>query len=337
MSEAFKLKVGILVVGAVVLTVLTVVWLGSAERWAEKISCVTYFSESVLGLDEGSQVRYRGIPFGHVSRITIAPDREHVAVHFEVHVSHIDPETVTTLRNLSKEDWTKNGLRMRVASQGFTGVKLLEGDVLDPRAYPVEPLPFKLPRNFIPSAPSTFTNLERSAMRIIGSIEEADIKGVAESIKSLMASVERLTNEARGRMSDVSLFLEAARKTLETFEKEIGPLAASTAQTMKNVDRLTAAAEGALQEMNLPKLTAEVQSLARKLDQTADRFATVAERIGASAEGVAGTAQDLRGDLRGPLLELERTLQSIRALVDYLERNPAAVIQGRTPRDGGGR
>lgn len=330
MSEALKLKVGLLVVGAVILLLLTVVWLGTSDVWKEKITCVTYFSESVVGLNEGSVVRFRGVPFGIISRISIAHDREHVAITFEVHVEDLDVETIRTLKNLDKEDWTKNGLRMRIGSQGFTGLKFLEGDVLDPKAYPPEPLIFKPPRNYIPSAPSAFANLERSAVRILQSVEEADIQGIATSIKTLIASLDRLIQDARGKMDTVANVLETARTALVTLEKEIGPLAASARETMKsaegtmrNIDKLAVTTESTLREMQLPETMKNVNATLAKVGEATDK-------IGSAADSMAGTFQDLRGDVRGPLVEMERTLQTLRTFLDYMERNPAALIHGRT-------
>jgi paraquat-inducible protein B len=330
MSEALKLKVGLLVVGAVILLLLTVIWLGTSDLWKEKITCVTYFSESVVGLAEGSIVRFRGVPFGHISRISIAHDREHVVITFEVHIEDLDVETIRTLKNLDKEDWNKNGLRMRIGSQGFTGLKFLEGDILDPRAYPPEPLIFKPPRNYIPSAPSAFANLERSAVRILQSIEEADIKGIATSIKTLIGSLDRLIVDARGRMDALSGVLESARSALVTLEKEISPLAASAQETlrsadgtMKSMDKLAVTAETTLREMQLPETMKNVNATLTKVGEATDK-------IGSAADSMSGTFQDLRGDLRGPLVEMERTLQTLRTFVDYMERNPAALFHGRT-------
>jgi paraquat-inducible protein B len=330
MSEALKLKVGLLVVGAVILLLLTVIWLGTGEVWEERIICVTYFSESVVGLDEGSLVRFRGIPFGRISRISIAPDREHVALQFEVLVKNLDPETVRTLKNLDKEDWTKNGLRMRIGSQGFTGLKFLEGDILDPKQYAPEKLAFRTPSNYIPSAPSAFTNLERSALRILQSIEAADVKGIADGIKTMLASIDRLIGDLRGKVDGVGDLLESARQALVTLETEVAAMSRSARDTMKNadaalksIDSLAVTTEGTIRDMKLPDTMKTVQSSVGKLGDASDK-------IGAAADSLSGTFQDLRGDLRVPLLEMERTLQSLRTFVNYLERNPAALIHGRT-------
>lgn len=330
MTEGLKLKVGLLVVSAVVMLLLTVTWLGTGELWEEKISCTTYFSESVIGLEEGSIVRYRGIPFGRISRISIAPDGEHIALHFEVHIKNLDLETVATLKNLQRVDWSKNGLRMRISSQGFTGIKFLEGDIVDPREYPKEKLSFPVPSNYIPSAPSAFTNIERSAVRIIAQIEESDIKGIAANLKAVLASLDGMINEARGKMDAVANLLEASRASIQSIEREVAPLAAAaketmadSRQTLKSFEKLAGTAEETLRQMQLPETMKNVNALLARVGEATDRMAS-------AADAMSGTMQDLRGDLRSPLVEMERTLQSLRVFINYMERNPAALIHGRT-------
>jgi hypothetical protein len=46
---------------------------------------VTYFDESVQGLDVGSPVKFRGVTLGTVSTITVAPDRRHVEVWMRIY------------------------------------------------------------------------------------------------------------------------------------------------------------------------------------------------------------------------------------------------------------
>jgi ABC-type transporter Mla subunit MlaD len=330
MSEALKFKVGLLVVGSTVLLILTIIWLGTSELWEEKIPCVTFMDESIVGLDQGSSVRFRGILIGHITRVVVAPDQKNIALYFDVHVKNLDAGTIHTLKNLDKQDWTKNGLRMRNAQQGLTGVKYLEADFVDPEKFKAQQLSFKPPSNYIPSAKSVFSNIEETAMEIVGSvkrilasIEKADVQKLAENLNALISTANGMVQDIRDRMPLISQTLESAKKTLDTVQAEVGPLSASAKNTMHNVDNLTLTAEKTIREMDLPATT-------EKARVTLGKVSEATEKIGAAADSIAGTFQDFRGDLRVPLLELERTLQSIRTFVDYLERNPAALIHGRT-------
>ncbi|MEY4550054.1 MAG: hypothetical protein RL685_6249, partial [Pseudomonadota bacterium] len=50
----------------------------SGERY------VSYFDESVQGLDVGSPAKFRGMPVGRVTGIEIAPDQRHIEISLEI-------------------------------------------------------------------------------------------------------------------------------------------------------------------------------------------------------------------------------------------------------------
>jgi paraquat-inducible protein B len=80
--------------------------------------------------------------------------------------------------------------------------------------------------------------------------------------------------------------------------------------TLANVDNLA---------VNLDKKVAP--DLQKTLDQ--------ARRTLESAEKTLSSDSPLQGDLRDTLLEVSRAAEAVRALMDYLERDPSALIRGR--------
>jgi ABC-type transporter Mla subunit MlaD len=69
-TEAHKFEVGVFVIVTTVVAIAGAIWLGASRFFEKTEPYVTYFSESVQGLDPGSAVKYRGVPGGHVSRRT---------------------------------------------------------------------------------------------------------------------------------------------------------------------------------------------------------------------------------------------------------------------------
>jgi ABC-type transporter Mla subunit MlaD len=243
MSNALKLKVGLMVVGTAVLGVFVDLWLRGGIELGESIPVVTYFSESIVGLSQDSKVTIRGLPLGKVDDVSLAPDRRHVEVRVSLLSKNMDDETARMFKHLDRVDWSKNGLRLRMVSQGLSGRKYLDIDFVEPRHFPPEPLPFDPPKNYIPSATSTMSMLEERAAETLDSIQSA--AGTAERI---------------------------------------------------------------LKESDLPRTSKSLQETA----------AAMTRAVG-----------DVQKDLQSTLVEMDRTLKSVRSFVNYLERNPNALIYGR--------
>ena len=85
-SAANRWKLGVFVVLGMGLGFITLLWLGTAGFGERDFRIVSYFNESVQGLDVGSSVKFRGVPIGRVAKIRIAPDGRHVEVMSDVKI-----------------------------------------------------------------------------------------------------------------------------------------------------------------------------------------------------------------------------------------------------------
>ena len=85
-------KLGLFVVVGFVLALSTVAVLGARSLRKEVVQYVSYFDESVQGLEAGSPIKFRGVTIGTVGKIDVAPDHRHVEVTSELGV----PWTSTT-------------------------------------------------------------------------------------------------------------------------------------------------------------------------------------------------------------------------------------------------
>jgi len=181
-------KLGLFVIIGLFSAFGTVVWLGAAELDKEVAYYVTYFDESVQGLDTGSPVKFRGVTIGNVHRIGIAPDHRLVEVTCEI--------DLRLMRNLGLDSKTlqlPKDLRIQLASAGVTGLKFLQVDFFDVNKYPPpkrcpkgEPKPigcldFEPPDNYVPAVSSTLKSLEDAVVRSVGRFPEA----TGEAIETL--------------------------------------------------------------------------------------------------------------------------------------------------------
>ncbi|MGH9884543.1 MAG: MlaD family protein [bacterium] len=296
-------KVGAFVLGGIVLAFGALVWLGAGDWNRKTRTIVTYFDESVQGLEVGAALKFRGVPIGSVTEITIAPDLRHVKVTAQVYEDVLQKLGLAGKGPvLSEMEENRAPLRIQVASAGITGVKFLLVDYFDPRRFPVQALPFDPGPDYMPSTPSTLKSIEEAVVDV----------GMQLPLLTMRAS------ETLVRLTDVA----------EDFEKAIRPLLeknGAVSQVLSQYERT-----GAQLERTAQALENEVKN-ARLAETTGAVREAASSVTGFTAEGSA-----FAEDARGSLSALQDSLEAVRALAEYLERDPASIVRGRaTPQSDG--
>jgi paraquat-inducible protein B len=292
-------KLGLFVLGGIALAFAGLVWLGAANWNRRARTVVTYFDESVQGLEVGSAIKFRGVNVGTVSDISIAPDLRHVRVTSQVYEDVLErlglggptnqpgfqPPTGATVP------------RVQLASSGITGVKFLLVDFFDAKRFPVPELPFDPGPDYVPSTPSTLKSIEEAAVDVTMQLPELTMRA-SETLVRLADAVEDMENTLKPLVSKdgaVVRVLEQYERTGSQFER--------TAKVLED-------------EVRGARIAETTQKL-RDASTSVTGFATD-----------AGAAAD---DARDSMASLQETLDSIRALTDYLERDPSALLRGRAP------
>src|SRR5689334_24954719 len=128
-------KLGLFVIVGLGLSLAALVVL-VARRWNdETVDYLSFFDESVQGLEVGSPVKFRGVTIGRVSAIDVAPDHRHVQVANELFVEQLGRLDLRIARGETGVS-AHPGLRMQLAQAGITGVKFMLLDYFDGNAYP---------------------------------------------------------------------------------------------------------------------------------------------------------------------------------------------------------
>ncbi|HUJ60390.1 MAG TPA: MlaD family protein, partial [Kofleriaceae bacterium] len=131
MKPVTNFKLGLFALAALASFVVAALALGLHTRRAPSSEYHTLFDESVQGLDIGAPVKYRGVTIGDVARIEVANDRRLIDVTLA-----IDARADRRLDLASPPP----ALRAQLASQGLTGVKFVDLDLVDgARAAPTRP------------------------------------------------------------------------------------------------------------------------------------------------------------------------------------------------------
>jgi ABC-type transporter Mla subunit MlaD len=306
-------KLGLFMIVGVSLALAALVVLG-ARRWNDQtVSYLSFFDESVQGLEVGSPVKFRGVTIGRVSAIDVAPDHRHVQVSNELFVDQLGRLDLRIARGgtgLSAQP----GLRMQLAQAGITGVKFMLLDYFDGTAYPPPILPFKAPANTIPSTPSTMKNLEDSVVRTANQFPDiaGALLGTVTRLNGLMEQVDRehLPSSAAGTLAEANSTLHELRAQLQALNA--GALSTHTEQAIASFDQTLANTDHLLARLDSDK------GLIRS-----------AERAASSLNEVARGAQTVGPELELTLREVRDAARSVHHFVDALERDPDMLLKGR--------
>ena len=277
-------KLGLFVVTALAIGIATIFWLGLRRLNRDAIPVVTYFDESVQGLDVGSPVKFRGVTIGTVSIITVAPDHRHVEVWMNIYTEE--------LRRLgfSLENARDPQLRPQLASAGITGVKFVQFDTFAPDRNPIPELSFQVPDTYyVPAVQST-------------------LKGLEEIANEFLVKLPKLSDQVGDTLME-------AKKALRTLSDVSGWLRGDESGLTKTVVSFDDAArtlKQAIHDAELAQTTASMRAAA------------------ASVDAAAGKLGGQTGELEETLRALREALEAVRALAARVERDPSALVRGRT-------
>jgi phospholipid/cholesterol/gamma-HCH transport system substrate-binding protein len=312
-TKANKFLVGLFVLLGLALIAGTLIWLGASKYLQKTNTYLTYFNESVSGLEVDSPVKYRGVTVGRVSAIRVAPDGKLVEVEL----------------NIRTELKVTDDLRTRLSTAGLTGWKFVELDqkkpYLEKRALAPE---YKTPYPVISSEPSEYKEILESLSGLVDHIMQLDLAGISESIKSTMNSVEQLFREEKWRS-----ILEHIDSTVSALNKA----ALSLEKTVSNpeVDKAVADARKLLVEGR--KLLAETRhelkalKLETRVDQASDQMNGLSKEVQTLVSDLDRRTAMLYKELALTTRELQQAAQSLKLLMEDLRSQPSSLIFSHPP------
>ena len=281
-------KLGLFVLVGVITMMGALFWLGARRFQRTSFPAVSYFDESVQGLDVGSPVKFRGVTVGNVSDITIAPDHRHVQVTSDIYVDAIQRLGLGDRAPRPGEEFINPLLRVQLVAAGITGVRFLQTDFFHPGRYPEPKLPFDPPWNYIPSAPSTLKSVGDTATEVLNRLPdlESRISETLGAMNGALASFDRFVTGLHDENGSFDRLLVQLRSTATDVGHEIeaAKLSETTASIRTAAGNVSTAASG------FGEMREDLQS----------SLATLRETL----ESVRAVADDLERDpstlLRGP-------------------------------------
>ena len=326
--------IGLFVVGALALGVVGVGAFGSGQFFEQRTTFISYFDESVNGLDVGAPVKFKGVPIGEVTDINLRVDLENETFQVPVQYAiNLDPVTDTTGARLNLDDpallraQIEDGLRAQLQLESIvTGKLYVELTYIsdpDSAVYAQGP-PSRLS---IPTELSPLAKLGEGASGLVTNLRQFDVTQINENLVTFLVNandkLEALDAEAINRSALSTI--ESVREVVES--KEVR----TALQDMpKATERLRATIKDA--QALIQRLDRGVEPTADELEQTSRQLRATLKRMRRTMDEVDQTLSPNSGigyQMNEALSNLSEATEALRVLVQSLERNPSMFLRGR--------
>jgi phospholipid/cholesterol/gamma-HCH transport system substrate-binding protein len=291
-GKTSKLMVGLFVALGVILTVVAIIWVGATKYFEKGNLFVTYFDESVQGLQKDSTVKYRGVEVGRVEQIRVAPDNRLIAVIMKINLKEDLPKTVIS--------------QLKVA--GITGLVFVELDRQQKGEAEKSPkISFPSEYPIIPSRPSEIAKIMGGVTAVVDKFSAMDTRGIFDSVKSAVAQIE--------------IFFRG--KDMETIIANVKTLTGYLKDSSKRIDELIAAGK-------LEEILAEAHKTLQESKKL--MAAVQEEMKGLDLRETLRQTRSIAGEIKGTSENLRQTSETLEAFADRIKDRPPDLLFGKPPK-----
>ncbi|MBD3369073.1 MCE family protein [Candidatus Fermentibacteria bacterium] len=274
--EANNFRLGLFFLLAIAIFVTVLSWLGGWFEGGDFERYVCYFQWSVQGIEEGSSVRYYGVPVGKVKSIHVAPEGRLVQIILSIE----NKELV--------EDFDPNEMVARLDFVGITGLKVINITIDENDEGYVPQHFFRDPYPVIPVTRGSMETLEEGLRRLNEIMTQVDFEQLNDQTLQLMENLNTLLDSDKfDRISDSVIRTTNRIDTLAMVYIDLGR-------------ELTGLAEEIRDEA--PHVATELKSMADDVSTLSASLDSLSER----ADGALLQGERLVGDLR-EMLRILRT------------------------------
>jgi len=309
--KTHNFRIGLFVLAGGLLLVGALFALGLNTFFGKRDVFETYVPGKVENLSVGALVTLRGVTIGKVSSIEFIgreyPEykEQYVLIQFQVSKGKVWSAEADHLQQMLDRE-VAQGLRVRVQGQGFLGANILALDYVDPKTYPVEPVPWTPKHYYIPSAPNQINRVLTSLENTLRHTEDLDFADLLNRVNRLIDEADRL-----------------ARNIDQIDFKQLGTNAVSLIvefrDTAHGLQRTLADAQKAINGADLPALSRDTAALEARLSSAAVELRHMLASVDTA--------------------ELNNSLASVRAATDELiillhnlEQRPSSVLFSKAPK-----
>lgn len=317
--------IGAFVAASLVLFVALVMYFASTSLFQQNLRLVLFFDQSVNGLNVGSLVKFRGVPIGSVERIMIRVEGQSdestaIPVIVTIDESRLTsdlglPESVLNEDNI--HDSIRRGLVAQLNLESFVTGQLFVDFNIDSTKSAQFIRPMKSVGDYVvvPTLGSSLDQITSDIARII-SVTADDIPNLVSNLNALLVAAQSMLEGIDSR--------EISRSVVEASDSIQGFMKSDTLNTAVTELKNTLENAGAtLKSYDLESgpLVTQLESISETLEGLDQLTLQTRALIAPDSEFIYSILTTLR--------ELNKSAASFRALTDYLERNPDALIKGR--------
>lgn len=330
-QRSLYFRVGLLVLVGLALAGGFLVFLAGNRFGSRVVIYETYIRESVQGLDVGAPVKYRGVSLGRVTEIGLvsatyrAPEGDPFAgafqmvlVRFDVNMANIG-ETAPDLAEA-----VRRGFRVRLASQGLTGLAYMEMDFLVADRFPVQRPPWEPLHPYIPAAPSTVAQVQNAAEALLQRLEQVDFAGLIGNLGLLVADLRGQTSTG-----DLSVALREAANLLHNLNQATA--GANLPEAVAEFRAVATEARALLASRELRGTLANAGQAMAEIRTAAARLPASLATLDNTLRSARGATGDLQADLAPILRDLRSAAANLRDTTELLRRSPSQAIFGAPP------
>lgn len=287
------------------------------------------FDEDVQGLSPAADVRCLGAPVGTINRLQVLESGQ---VQAEI---VIEPELVPMRENMHAY--------VVVDKRNTTYLRLTPGSADSPLLPPGGTLRGSVE----PSLPLAIEGLPEVLQKVNGLLDRLE-KAIGQPDADVVADILRRSNAlVLESQNSVAVLRQSAQDLLVASQVQIEQLSKRAGDALDQFSQTADAGRERLQSLSqeseklLAVLQQQIQAL--QLNQRSEELSKTLEDIRSLStkfQDTSGAADTLIAESRESLNRLERelettlrdtqtTLESARRLLDYLERDPAALIHGK--------
>lgn len=337
MYDSSKFKLGLFVCFAVLVFMSSIAILGFFKQFTEKAELCTVFSESINGLNEGSIVKYQGVPIGKVDDIFILKGNQ-ICVIMEIDLEQFriyDPKNKST-DILDEEKFyervklgREHGMRCTLQLDGIVGGKYIQIDLNEERK-PVEtdldPKEIGLdPKKFIPAEHSTLDSLLASISTIAESLKSLNYQGISAQFTDLLKQGEELLNSGNKLITDSNSIIKS---------DDVSATIANIRSISEKVNQVTDNVNEAMSKDKLNKLSDDISNTVKSIRDLSDTIKTQTESI---------EFEELTDDARSTLVSFQQTARTLEdtmaklnngigvmiELIEHIENDPQFLLRGK--------